>query len=308
MAKIAYRIRNWKTYNKSLVKRGSLTLWVDENAINNWKSEKTSGKRGRPCIYSDIAIETGLTLRTLWKIPLRMAQGLLASIFQIMNTRLPVPDYTTLCRRAAKLDVSLKSHSSQEPRHLVIDSTGLKVFGEGEWHMRTHGKSKRRTWRKLHLSIDAKTHEIVACTLTRSNVHDSVETKNLLPANDQIAAVYADMAYDNQKAYQPIVDVGAKGIIPPRSGAALMKAKTWGIVERNRNIRERWFLGKKLWKKARNYHRRSLAETGMFRQKQILGDRLRSIDFERQMTEARIRASILNQMTKLGMPESYKIV
>lgn len=285
MGKVAYRVKNWKSYNNALVNRGSLTLWVEEEAIGSWLSSEESTGRGRPCTYSDVAIETGLTLRTLWRIPLRMAQGLLASILKLMHVDLPVHHYTTLCRRAVGLEVDLRVTPSRDPRHLVIDSTGLKVFGEGEWKMRTHGKSKRRTWRKLHLSVDAKTHEIVACSLTDKDTHDSKETKNLLSGGENIEAVYADGAYDNQNAYQPIVDAGARAVIPPRSGAALMKAKTWGIVERNMNVREKWFLGIELWKEARNYHRRSLAETGMYRQKQILGDHLRSRDVDRQVTE-----------------------
>jgi hypothetical protein len=307
MPKIAYRIKNWSTYNNALINRGSLTVWVDEESINNWLNVNITGKKGRPCTYSNVAIETGLTLKTVWKIPLRMAQGLLESILQLMGIDLAAPNYTTLCRRASKLNVDLETTPSLEPRHLVIDSTGLKIFGEGEWHIRTHGKSKRRTWRKLHLSIDAKTHEIVACTLTDHKRHDSLETQNLLPKNEPIAAVYADKAYDNKNAYEPIVQAGARAVIPPRSGAALMQPTSWGIVERNRNVREKWFLGKELWKVGRKYHRRSLVETGMFRQKQILGDRLRSIVFENQVTEIRIRASILNRMTQLGMPQSYRI-
>jgi len=306
MAKISYRIKNWKSYNAALVSRGSLTIWVSDEVVDGWLNMSMTSKRGRPRAYADVAIETALTLRSVYRLPLRAAQGFLSSVLEIMKIDLAAPNYSTLCRRSAKLVVSIKSTSAKEPRHLVIDSTGLKIFGEGEWHMRIHGKSKRRTWRKLHLSIDSKTQEIIACELTSSNVHDSTQTEKLLPKQEPIAAVYADMAYDNQNAYQPIVERSARAVIPPRSGAALMKPKTWGIVERNKNVREKWFLGKELWKVARNYHRRSLAETGMYRQKQILGDRLRSIDFTRQITEARIRASILNQMTQQGMPQSYK--
>lgn len=306
MSKIAYRVKNWSKYNQALIKRGSLTVWIEDEAIANWKSSEINSGKGRPKTYSDAAIETAITLRTLWKIPLRMAQGLLQSIFQLMKIELPVPNYSTLSRRAQNLEIDINFVPSSQPRHLVIDSTGLKVFGEGEWKMRTHGKSKRRVWRKLHLCIDANTHEIVASVLTNNNVHDSTQVKNLLP-QVKIAAVYGDKAYDNINSYEPIVEAGARAVIPPRSGAALMKAKTWGTVERNRNVRERWFLGDKLWKQGRKYHRRSLVETGMYRQKQLLGDRLKSRNFSRQVTESKIRASIINKMTHLGMPASYKI-
>ncbi len=143
---------------------------------------------------------------------------MLSSILELMQIDLSVPNYSTLCRRGARLKVNLKTSLAVSPRHLVIDSTGLKVFGEGEWHMRIHGKSKRRTWRKLHLSIDAKTHENMASELTSSNVHDSTQTEKLLPEDD-VEAVYADKAYDNKNAYDPIVAKGAKAVIPPRSGA-----------------------------------------------------------------------------------------
>jgi hypothetical protein len=279
---------------------------VSDDAILNWKSlEKTQGQ-GRPKIYADVAIETALTLRSLWKLPLRMAQGFLQSIFTLMKVNLPIPDYTTLSRRSSKLNVDIKVKPCSEPRHLVIDSTGLKVFGEGEWKVRTHGKDKRRTWRKLHLSIDAKSHEIIACSLTTKNVHDSMEVKNILP-QENVSAVYADKAYDNQNAYEPIVECGAKPIIPPRSGSALMKPKTKGIIARNLNVKTRWKLGAKKWKKETGYHKRSLVETGMFRQKQILGDKLKSRKFSTQVTESKLRCSIINKMTHLGMPESYRI-
>lgn len=306
MAKASYRVKNWKSYNNALIARGSLTVWVDESVIKSWFSTTPTGRAGRSHTYSSAAIETALTLRILFQLPLRMAQGLLTSVLQLLQIDLPTPNYSTLCRRGARLKVNLKNSSSSSARHIVIDSTGLKVFGEGEWHVRTHGKSKRRTWRKLHLSIDAKTHEIVASELTSSNVHDSTQTSKLLP-DDDIEAVYCDKAYDNQHAYDPIVARGAKAVIPPRSGAALMKATTWGIVERNRNVKEKWFLGKELWKIGRKYHRRSIAETGMYRQKQILGNKLKSRKFAQQSTESRIRASILNQMTQLGMPQSHRI-
>lgn len=306
MSKITYRIKNWSQYNRALINRGSLFIWVSDDAILNWKSSEKNSGQGRPKIYADIAIETALTLRSLWKLPLRMAQGFLQSIFTLMKVNLPIPDYTTLSRRAAKLNVDIKAKSSSEPRHLVIDSTGLKVFGEGEWKVRIHGINKRRTWRKLHLSIDAKSHEIIACSLTTKDVHDSMEVKNILP-QDNICAVYGDKAYDNHNAYEPIVKCGAKPIIPPRSGAALMKPKTKGIVARNLNVKTRWKLGTKKWKQESGYHKRSLVETGMYRQKQILGDKLKSIKFSNQITESKIRCSILNKMTHLGMPESYRI-
>lgn len=189
----------------------------------------------------------------------------------------------------------------------MIDGTGLKVYGEGEWHMRTHGKSKRRTWRKLHVAIDRDTHEIVSITLTPSNVHDSMQTGALLEQVGAVATVTADKAYDNRNAHQPIADKGAHAIIPVCSGGTLkQKDLTWGDVERNRIVKEMHLLGKNEWNFASGYSRRSLVETGIGRYKKIFGPGLSSRLHDRQVAEVRLRAKILNRMTQLGMPKSYK--
>lgn len=305
--KALYRVRNWAEYNRGLINRGNLTLWFDEEAIRGWYATAKSGRNGHPFVYSQLAVQCCLMIRSLFRLPLRATQGFMEGVVELVDLPLAVPDYTTLGRRGGSLLIDIERFRTGSPVVAVIDSSGLKVYGEGEWKMRIHGKAKRRTWRKIHLSIDATTHEIIAVTLTKSNVHDSRETAKLLPVDENIATVHADGAYDNKTSFDAIAGRGAKPIIPPRSGAVIGQASSWGMVERNRIITERWLLGEKLWKTASGYHRRSLAETGIYRYKAIFGDRLRSRAFPNQIGEAVLRAKALNRMTHCGMPVSVKV-
>jgi IS5 family transposase len=307
--KAMYRVSNWSQYNRSLIDRGNITLWFSDDAISSWFAQApTKIRRGRPTLYSDKAIETALSLRSLFGWSLRATQGFIEGMITMMDLSIEAPDYSTICYRASQLSVSLAQIVSGKNVDVVIDATGLKVYGEGEWKCRVHGKSKRRTWRKLHLAIDSKTHEIIGMSLTTSNRHDSMETKKLLQDIPAIASVTGDKGYDNRNAYDPIAAKGAKAIIPPRSGAALKKKNiSWGDVERNRLVKENWAIGKKTWKIGSKYHRRSLVETGIGRFKNIIGPSLHSRHLKNQIVEARIGISILNRMTHLGMPKSYKV-
>lgn len=306
--KNTYRVKNWPEYNRSLVNRGNLTIWFDEDSVASWANQKRSGRRGRVQTYSDQAIECALTIRSLFSLTLRKTQGFLEGMKMTMDLCIDIPDYTTLSRRAANLRVNLGNIKWDRPVNILIDATGLKVYGEGEWRMRTHGKSTRRTWRKMHVGIDRDTHEITCISLTKSNVHDSKQTKNLLAEIENIATVTGDKGYDNKNAYDPIAAKDARAIIPVRSGAALKQKNVgWGDVERNRIIKETHCLGKDVWKYGSGYTRRVLVETAIGRYKQTLGARLHSKKLENQQTEVRIGAKILNKMTHLGMPESYKV-
>lgn len=306
--KAIYRIKNWKDYNQSLINRGNITLWFDESVIKKWYSTSSNGQRGRDYIYADVAIECALSFRSMFGLALRQTQGFLEGLLKLLKLSLEVPNYSTLSRRTTKLEINLAPLPWNEPIHVVIDATGLKVYGEGEWKMRVHGKDKRRTWRKLHIAINRESHEIVAANLTAANVHDSMATTELLSQIDSVASVTGDKGYDNRNAYDPIAAKKARAIIPPRSGAALKtKNISWGDVERNRLIHENHFLGKKLWKTASGYSKRSLVETAIGRFKAIIGPQLRSRNLKNQKTEAKLGAKILNQMTHLGMPKSYKV-
>src|SRR6476646_3611940 len=213
--KAAYRIRNWKQYNDALVNRGSLTLWVDQATLQAWTYQGPT-RQGAQFEYSDLAIECLLTLKAVYHLTLRATEGFARSLFGLMGLDLPVPDYTTLCRRAATVRITLP-RKAEGPLHLVIDSTGLKVYGEGEWKVRQHGYSKRRTWLKLHLAVDPETHEIQAAMVTDAGVTDAETVPALLDQVDNpIERAAADGAYDRQEVYDALGRRSARAVVPPR--------------------------------------------------------------------------------------------
>jgi Transposase DDE domain len=306
--KATYRIRNWAEYNRALVRRGSLTIWVDEQALRDW-GYRGPTQRGGQYVYSDAAIQCLLTLRAVFHLPLRATQGMARSVFELMGLDLGVPHYSTLSRRAADLEVDL-SRKPKGPLHLVLDSTGLKVYGEGEWKVRKHGYSKRRTWRKLHLAIDAETHAIQAVAVTEAGVDDAEEVDHLLkPIDREVASAAADGAYDKRKVYRVLEPRTGRILIPPRRNARIWRHgnSSGPPLARDENLRAIRRLGRKAWKRGSGYHVRSLAETGVFRMKAIFGGHLASRRAERQVTEGAIRGRALNIMTHLGMPDSYKV-
>lgn len=307
MGKQTHRIRNWSDYNKALVKRGSLTLWFDEEAISSWYNAEATGKRGRPRCYSDSAILTVLTIRALFHLPLRGAKGLVQSLITLLHLPIEAPDYSTLSRRQKDLIVPLPYRSQEEEINLVVDSTGLKIYGEGEWKVRQHGYSKRRTWRKLHLAINPETHMIESSILTSNEVHDSeVFDKLLDDVNVQINQVCADGAYDTNTCYEALEKRGSEATIPPRKNAKIQKHgnRLGPKKARDENLRSIRTQGRKCWKQESGYHQRSLAETGMFRFKKIFGYGLVSRILGSQAKESLIRCRALNIITALGMPES----
>jgi Transposase DDE domain len=307
--KLRYKVRNWHEYNRALVNRGNVTLWFDDESVKSWHWHGVATKRGRPCLYAMAAIECALTIRSVFHLPLRMTQGFLVGMIKMLSLPISAPDYSTLCRRAGGVAAQLTAVKPGQGIHLVVDSTGLKVFGEGEWKVRQHGWDKRRTWRKFHVGIDSETHEIVAFALTENDVHDSEVLPELINGRKDLAAVYGDGAYDTKGSYDAIAAIGAQGFIPPRHGACLTNGNkvTWGTVRRNQIIRDIWKLGRKTWKEGSGYHRRSLVETGMFRFKTVFGDHIRSRKMSHQQAEVAIKVRVLNKMTRLGMPDSSPI-
>jgi Transposase DDE domain len=301
-----YRIRNWRHYNKALVQRGSLTLWLDSHAIETWLNTDQPTHRGRARFYADVAIRCSLMLREVYHLPLRATEGLVCSLLSLLAVDLPVPHYSTLSRRARSLAVQLSVGGSKGPLHLVIDSTGLKLYGEGEWRVRGKGWTKRRTWRKLHLAMDGETQQFTSVLITNKDVVDPRVLPRLLKeVVGSVECVTADGAYDSRECYKAIDKLGARAVIPPRKGSTLWADEY--LQGRNSNLRGIRKFGLKRWKKRAGYHRRSLIETAMFRLKTIFTDKLRSREVERQRTEAKIRCLALNRMTQLGMPESYPI-
>lgn len=308
--KQSYRIENWKGYNQALVERGSLTLWFDQNAIKSWQNKTKTGKRGRSRVYTNTAIVCALTLKAVFRLPLRATEGFLISLVKLMRLEIPVPDYTTMSRRQQFLDARLERYPHKEPLHVVVDSTGLKIFGEGEWKVRQHGWSKRRTWRKLHLGIDAASGEIVATAVTKNGVGDGEMLPDLLSQIDEpIHQVSADGAYDTRACYESIDACRAIAAIPPRRGAKIWQHGNAQAppLARDENLRSIRSKGRKGWKKEIGYHQRSLAETAMSRIKMLFGHGLNARLFESQISEALIRCNVLNRMTHIGMPQSYLV-
>lgn len=300
-----YRIRNWRDYNSALVRRGSLTLWVEQGAVNRWRDTAAPVRRGRRRCYSDLAIACALTLREVYHLPLRSTQGLISSVLRLLGADVPAPHYSTLSRRAASLDVSLPRRGSR-PLHPAVDSTGLKLYGEGEWKVRLHGKEKRRTWRKLHLLIDHATHEAISLAMTDKDALDRRELPGLLKGVEgEVAEVLGDGAYDFQGCYRAIHARGARAVIPPQVRARVRSGSEFD--DRNAAVLRGREVGRDEWKKEAGYHRRSLAETAMMRLKTIFSDRLKAREWRRQETELRVRCAVMNKMTSLGMPQSYPI-
>ncbi|MCA1605074.1 MAG: IS5 family transposase [Acidobacteria bacterium] len=309
-SKRQYRIRNWRDYNKALVERGSLTLWIGEEVLAAWRDGERTGKRGAPRAYTDTVILCMATLEEVYHLPLRATEGLTRSVVRLLGVELSVPDYTTLCRRRKALEVELPRRPRGEPLHVVVNSTGVKVFGEGEWKVRQHGYSKRRTWRKLHLGVDEATGEFVAVVVTTNSFKDSQLLPDLLEqVGDEIAQVSADGAYDSRNCYDAIRERGARAAIPPRK-----RARIWqhGNTKRERHIRDENLRairrgGRGRWKRESGYHRRSLAEAAVFRVKTIFGGRVGARSFEGQAAQMLVRCAALNRMTHVGMPDSYAV-
>ena len=305
-AKASYKITNWRKYNESLVQRGSITFWFSEEALKQWQHANDQAKVGHPFVYSDIAIESLLILRELFRLPYRQTEGLGRSLVQLMQVTLEIPDYTSLAKRAASLEITLDVATRKGSIDIVVDSTGLKVFGEGEWKTRKHGVSKRRTWRKLHLAVNADTQEIEAEVLTENSGHDGDHVEELLDSIPApIDSFTGDGAYDQWKVYTGLERREIKPIIPPRRSA---KIKQHGNsnqppLPRDEALRAIRLVGRKQWKVDAGYHRRSLSETAMFRLKCCFGGNLKNRELPNQRAETRLRCKILNRFTHLGLPQ-----
>jgi transposase len=304
--KTRYRVNNWAEYDRALVQRGDITLWVSEDAIATWKPAPT-GRRGGPRKFSDHAIETALTLRLVFNLPLRQAEGFFRSVLTLMGVALEAPDHTTLSRRGQALKVDLHRLASDSPIHLIVDSTGLSIVGEGEWAAAKYGGRGRRGWKKLHLGVD-RSGGIVAQALTDGDFNDA---KAGLPLMDnvvgEVESLTADSAYDTLAIYTASALRGAVVVVPPsRSATRSRQRRSWSSA-RDRTIMSVEEIGRRQWKKESGYHRQARVENTFYRYKTIVGPRLRARHPESQKAEVVIACNILNRMTDLGMPESLAI-
>ncbi len=307
--KTKYRVKNWPSYDIALKQRGDITVWFDEEAICAWKATP-SGRPGGPRKYSDLAIVTALTLRTVFHLPLRQTEGFVASLIGLMGLSLKSPDHTTLSRRSRDVEVP-RFPQSGGPHHLVIDSTGLKILGDGEWQSHEHKTSnKRRSWRKLHLGIDGDGY-IIASALTDRIADDGCVAISMLEQIEgNIARFTADGAYDSRPMYEALAAAGTaniKIVIPPMKTAAEDARATGVWRQRNQAIERIDEVGRRQWRNESGAHQQARAENGMYRYKCTIGDSLRAKHRESQKTEALIAVNVINRMTELGMPGSVKI-
>jgi hypothetical protein len=305
--KASYRITNWRKYNESLVNRGSITFWFDEETAAQWRHDNAEVKVGRPFTFSDRAIEVLLMVRELFQLTYRQTEGLGRSLLQLMQIDMPVPDFTSLAKRAAKLNVDLSVTHRRGAINIVVDSTGLKVFGDGEWKVRKYGAGKHRTWRKLHLAINPQTQEIMAETLSENSRIDASQTPALLKQiPGRVKSFCGDGGYDKWLVYNTLAQRGITPIIPPQKNAKIKRHgnSAGPIMPRDAAIRFIRKRGREHWKSHTNYHQRSLAETAMHRMKMTFGGELKNRNLDSQRTEARIRCKLLNHHVQLGLPST----
>jgi hypothetical protein len=306
-----HRVTNWAEYDAGLRARGSLTVWFTAEAIEGWRAEPRTGRGGQPR-YSSLAITTALTLRAVFRLALRQTEGLIGSVLQLLGLDLPVPDHSTLSRRAATLEVPRsRSSSGSEPVHLLVDSTGLRLCGPGEWLLEKHGSRTRRSWRKLHVGVDADTGRIVASALTDHNADDGSQVGPLLDqVSGPVASFTADGAYDRDDVYAEVAarHPDADIVVPLRSSAVLSDTAETAPTRRDRHLRCIAARGRMGWQKASGYNWRALVEADISRFKRVIGDALRSHSNGRRETEMAIATHVLNRMLELGRPEYVRTV
>ena len=307
--KMKFRVKNWAAYDAGLRRRGSLTLWLTPEVMDGWQAARRTTPGGQSS-YSELAIEAGMMLRLAFHLALRQAEGLMASIFVLLDVPLSAPDHSTLSRRARTMGSITKGCVLPDgPIHLLIDSTGLKVFGAGEWLQEKHGVKARRTWKRLHLAVDADTGMIMASTLTGNDVGDPSQVAPLLDQIEAtIASVTADGAYDGMPTYDVVAGHGedVRVIIPPHVTAVLRAEAEHNPSQRDQHILSIAARGRLGWQEETDYGQRALVETAMGRYKAIIGPRLRARSSSGQQAEAAVGVAVLNRMLDAGRPDSVR--
>jgi len=300
-----HRVTNSAAYDAALRQRGSLTVWFTDAAIEGWRAEPRTTPGGQPC-YSPLAILTALTVRAVFRLALRQTEGLVGSIIGLLGLELRVPDHSTLSRRAKTLAVPRPQPCRDgEAMHLLVDSTGLRLCGAGEWLQEKHGTKTRRSWRKLHIGLDAETGQIVAASLTAKEVDNGAEVGPLLDqVTGAVASFTGDGGYDQDRVYASVAErhPEATVVVPPRTSA--VPSDTAGIepTQRDRHLQHIAGHGRMAWQKASGYTTRARAEAAIGRFKQVIGDELHSRTDERRATEVDIAVHALNRMSELGRP------
>src|SRR3954449_9656176 len=311
------KVTNWRDYDESLRRRGSVTVWFSDEAVEAWEAERRTSRGGQPA-YSDLAILTALTFKAVFRLAYRQTEGLIGSVIGLLGLDLAGPDHSTLCRRAATLEgprpkprgAGAGDGDDAEPLHLLVDSTGLKLIGAGEWLIEKHGTKRRRSWRKMHLGVDARTGRIVAATLTDRDEDDASQVGPLLDqVADPVASVTADGAYDQEGVYADVAErhPEAEVVVPPRSTAVPSESAETAPTQRDRHLQLIAEKGRMGWQKASGYNARARAEAAISRYKRVIGDGLHARTDRRRATEVNVGVHVLNRMLELGRPESVRI-
>src|SRR4051812_40265029 len=317
------KVVNWREYDESLRRRGSLMVWVSDEAVEAGGAARRTSRGGRP-EYSALAILTALTFKAVFRLAYRQTEGLIGSVIGLLGLDLAVPDHTTLCRRAETLEgprpkprgdgAGGGARRDTGPMHLPVDSTGLKLYGAGEWLGEEHGtkraRSWRRWWRKPPPRVDAETGRIVAATLTDRDEDDAAQVGPLLDqVADPVAFVTADGAYDQESVYADVAErhPEAAVIVPPRSTAVPSATAETAPTQRDRHLQLIAEKGRMGWQKASGYNARARAEATIGRFKRVIGDGLRSRTDERRATEMDVAVQVLNRMLELGRPTYVRI-
>jgi hypothetical protein len=311
--KDTYKVKNWKQYNASLCQRGSISLWIEDSVLRAWREVDVNQKVVGEKTYPDSVILCCLVIGIQYHQKLRQMTGFVKSLLQLLGKGdYAVPDYSTLCRRQACLPVEVSKRWQQgEQLAVAIDSTGLQVYGEGEWKVRKHGVSKRRTWRKLHIGIDLLTQEIISVALTTNSEDDAaVATRMVKGKTEKMKSFTGDGAYDDF-AFRQGLGTQVQQIIPPPKDAIVHQATKRKPLKaflqwRNEAIVFMETRGRKEWKIQQGYHQRSLNEVAMFRYKTSFTHQLNARKIDNQQTEAKIKCKILNTYWQAGMPLADK--
>ncbi len=316
---LKYKVTNWREYNQALKQRGNITLWFEEKTLRKWYARPTH-KPGAQRIYSNRAIEVAGIIRLVFHLPLRQTTGFLFSIAKLMGVDLRIPDFSTLSRRLKQLKVNLQVPSIKRGMHIIIDTTGLSVYGADEFHQTQNGLTRFKGYRKLHIVINEH-QQILTCELTTKHADDKAQVPKLLRRiKSDYDTIIADGNYDDRKVYAAIKKYKCHKsvknkkveqcniVIPPRCDAWPRKIKTRLYPkQRSEHVRYRTKHGRMNWQKATGYGERSLVEVTFYRYKKIIGQLMRSIDFKNQKVEAKLACKALNIMTELGMPITERI-
>ena len=311
------KVVNWRDYDAGLRRRGNLTVWFTAEAVEGWRAAPRT-TAGDQAWYSPLAILTALTLRAVFRLALRQTEGLIGSVIGLLGLALRVPDHSTLSGRAATLEVPRPTRPSSaagadgegEPMHLLVDSTGLKLCGASEWLIEKHGTHARRSWRKLHIGLNAETGQIVAAALTARDVDDAAQVGPLLDrVTGEVASFTADGAYDQSSTYDDVArrHPEAAVVVPPRATAVPSDTAESAPTRRDRHLQCIAEHGRMGWQKRSGYNTRARAEAAIGRWKQVIGDGLRSHRDECRATEVEVAVHVLNRMLEFGRPISVRI-